>query len=180
MAWTTPRDWSTGEFVNEAMMDTHIRDNFLAMGPHLIVRKPSDESVTSSTTFQADDHLLMAVAANEVWLTRWVVVWTGSTTGDINTRFTFPAGGELTLSALRSDGTGTQTPFMFGYTTSPTAAISSESLASGGLRTFIIFDIQFTNSGTAGNVALEWAQLSSNGTATIVKANSTLWGVKLA
>jgi len=27
MAWTTPRDWSVGEVVTEAMMDTHIKDN---------------------------------------------------------------------------------------------------------------------------------------------------------
>lgn len=27
MAWTTPRDWTTGEVVTEAMMDTHVRDN---------------------------------------------------------------------------------------------------------------------------------------------------------
>lgn len=27
MAWTAPRDWTAGELVTEAMMDTHIKDN---------------------------------------------------------------------------------------------------------------------------------------------------------
>ena len=27
MAWTTPRDWTVGEIVTEAMMDTHVKDN---------------------------------------------------------------------------------------------------------------------------------------------------------
>lgn len=27
MAWTVPRDWTTGEIVTETMMDTHVRDN---------------------------------------------------------------------------------------------------------------------------------------------------------
>lgn len=29
MAWTTPRDWTTGELVTEAMMDTHVKDNLV-------------------------------------------------------------------------------------------------------------------------------------------------------
>ena len=31
MAWTTPRDWTDGELVTEALLDTHVRDNFKAM-----------------------------------------------------------------------------------------------------------------------------------------------------
>lgn len=31
MAWTTPRDWTDGELVTEALLDTHVRDNLLAL-----------------------------------------------------------------------------------------------------------------------------------------------------
>lgn len=31
MAWTTPRDWTNGELVTEAIMDTHVRDNLKAI-----------------------------------------------------------------------------------------------------------------------------------------------------
>jgi hypothetical protein len=37
----------------------------------------------------------------------------------------------------------------------------------------------YTNGGTAGVVTLRWAQNTTAGTTT-VKANSTLWGVKIA
>ena len=31
MAWTTPRTWTTGELVTAAFMNTHVRDNLLAL-----------------------------------------------------------------------------------------------------------------------------------------------------
>ncbi len=31
MAWTTPRDWTDGELVTEALLDTHVRDNLKAL-----------------------------------------------------------------------------------------------------------------------------------------------------
>jgi hypothetical protein len=31
MAWTTPRDWTTGELEDAATFNTHVRDNFLAV-----------------------------------------------------------------------------------------------------------------------------------------------------
>jgi hypothetical protein len=66
MAWTTPRTWTTGEVVTAAMMNTHVRDNLLAlfsrrfphtysvMGtlttsivlPPFFVPEPSQQSVT--------------------------------------------------------------------------------------------------------------------------------------
>lgn len=34
MAWTTPRDWTSGELVTHTIMNTHIRDNFEALKLH--------------------------------------------------------------------------------------------------------------------------------------------------
>lgn len=33
MAWTTPRTWTTNELVTKSIMDTHVRDNLLAILP---------------------------------------------------------------------------------------------------------------------------------------------------
>lgn len=33
MAWTTPRDWTTGELVTSTIMNTHVRDNLNALLP---------------------------------------------------------------------------------------------------------------------------------------------------
>ncbi len=40
---------------------------FQGQGPEVFIVKPTDESVTSFTTFQADDHLQFPIGANEVW-----------------------------------------------------------------------------------------------------------------
>ena len=34
MAFTTPRDWASGELVTHTIMNTHIRDNFEALKLH--------------------------------------------------------------------------------------------------------------------------------------------------
>mgnify|MGYP001592239233 CR=1 FL=1 len=34
MAWTAPRTWVTSELVTAAIMNTHIRDNLLALSTH--------------------------------------------------------------------------------------------------------------------------------------------------
>ena len=34
MAWSTPRDWASGELVTHTIMNAHIRDNFDALSLH--------------------------------------------------------------------------------------------------------------------------------------------------
>ena len=177
MAWTAPRTWSDGELVTKAIMDPHIRDNFLAVGPHLIVRKPSDESVTSSTVEQADDHLILPLLANEVWQFKFFIVYTGATAGDLKIRFTFPTSGDLRLMAIGTDTTDAVNVFFFSTTTSPS---TSRTFGAEAAYRTISAEGVFVNGANAGNLALEWAQVASNATPTTIKANSTLWAVKLA
>lgn len=56
MAWVTPRTWSTSDFVDAPMMNTHVRDNLL----HLHGRRgwmwvPPLASYDGATTFAASD-----------------------------------------------------------------------------------------------------------------------------
>jgi len=181
MAFTVPRTWTDGELVTKAIMDPHIRDNFLSMGPHLIVRKTADESVTSSTVFQADDVLILPVSANEVWKFEFYLLVTAAATGDFKCRWTFPAGGTFSArSANVGFGDATQNT-LWATTTSPATAYAGlASFAANTTATPIVIDGVYVNAGTGGSVTLEWAQDTSNATATVVKANSTLWAVKLA
>ena len=180
MAWTTPRTWTDGELVTKAIMDPHVRDNFLAVGPHLIVRKTADESVTSSTVLQNDDVLLFPVAANEIWLFRLGLVYTGiQATGDIKLAFTFPAAGEIAASAVLRDASGTFVYKDWTGTTTPSSSQIAEAIGATVKRYLPIEGI-FINAGTGGNVTLQWAQGASNATATTMRINSTLWAVKLA
>jgi len=181
MAWTAPRTWTDGELVTAAIMNPHIRDNQLAMGPHLIVRKTIDESVTSSTAFQADDVLTLPVSANEVWQWELFLLATSDSAADIKLRWTFPAGGTFSAQSNNSSGADVVQRVGWATTTSPavewtgTANFNTSTVAS-----MIIVQGIYVNGGTGGNMALEWAQAASSGTPTVVKANSTLWAVKLA
>ena len=177
MAWTAPRTWTDGELVTAAIMNPHIRDNQLAEGPHLIVRKPSDESVTSSTVEQADNDLILPLAANEVWHFKFFIVYTGAAAGDLKIRFTFPTSGDLRLSTIFVDVSDALIFNDISTTTSPTT--SRNFGAAAAYRGFPLEGV-FVNGANAGNLALEWAQVTSNATPTTIKANSTLWAVKLA
>lgn len=179
MAYTEPRDWTAGEFVTEAMMDAHIRDNFRAMGPHLIVRKTSDESVTSNTTLQDDNDLIMSLAANEIWRFDYVLLAEGAA-GAINIGWTFPSGGRISVLSIASTTTGAADLFGRGSSTTPTGVIVDADLIASPDYVPVLLNGVFVNAGTAGSLTLQWAQKISSATPTTVKANSTLWAVKLA
>ena len=179
MAWTAPRTWTDGELVTKAIMDPHVRDNFLAVGPHLIVRKTADESVTSSVVLQNDDVLLMAVAANEIWKFELSLLVTGNATGDFFAAFTFPTSGTISAHSVHNGAGGTVALQLFSSTTSPTSG-RSFGLTNGSPPESILISGVYVNGANAGNLQLQWAQNVSDATATVVKANSTLWAVKLA
>lgn len=183
MAWTTPRTWTDGELVTAAIMDVHVRDNFNAMGPHLIARKTSDQSVTSSTALVDDTALQLTVAANEVWLMHFHLRYQANGTADMKISFAFPAGGVIDAAASGSMANATT---IFADQTWPnlTASDANPLPFSGGgsvsdTRTLLI-DGTYIGAGTAGTVKLRWAQNTSDVTATKVLAQSTLWGCKLA
>jgi hypothetical protein len=180
MAWSTPRTWSAGETLTAANFNTYIRDQQLMMGPHLIVRKTVDESVTSSTTLQNDDVLLLPVGVNEIWQCEFDLLVVGSNAGDLKVAFTFPTGGTISLSSSAVNSADVPDYMIFEATTSPTSSSSFGIIQTSSPPQFISIRGVYVNGGTSGNVQLQWAQVASQGTATTVKANSTLWAMKLA
>ena len=141
--------------------------------PTTFVRKTADESVTSSTAVQDDDHLVLAVVANATYLFDLGLFYTGATAGDIQVGFTFPAGATILWSpnALRVAATATADTIKRNAATSGAAesggAVTGSTQASfprGILRT----------AGTAGNLQVQWAQNASDGTATTLLTDSWL------
>jgi hypothetical protein len=182
MAWTdTIATAVTGDIAPAAMWNA-VRDNFALVGPHLIAKKPADEGPISSTTFQADNDLIAPVGANETWLfiyyTRWVQVIGAN---GPKMRWTFPASAvSATLQYAGRNTAGTFVDFGAHTDTSPfdpgQGWYGPTNNAYGYLAAPIT--IMFVNGANAGNFALEWAP---SGSANLThKANSTLWGVKLA
>jgi hypothetical protein len=178
MAWTAPRTWTDGELVTKAIMDPHVRDNFLAVGPHLIARKTADQSVTSSTVMVNDNHLALTVAANEVWLCQFFLLYQAGTTGDIKIGFTYPTAGEIAFDTAWPAAGGTIAEQTWYDTSSPTPEVSG--FGDGANRhVWPIFGV-YTNGANAGTLQLTFAQQTSDGTASTLKANSSFWAVKLA
>lgn len=163
MAWTEPRTWIVGEVVTAAMLNTHLRDNLNAIGPHVRIRKPTTESVTSSTTLQNDDHFFFSVAANEIWVIQLILILTGSSAGDFSYGWTGPAGATLQNLAALAISVGD----VIAWDYSTTRGVG------GGNTPFLMNELAVIG-GTAGTVQFQWAQAVSNATATNVAANSVL------
>jgi hypothetical protein len=141
----------------------------------LWARKGSDESVTSSATLQNDDSLVVQLEALAAYEFTVVLAWTGNVTGDIKFAFTFPSGGSCYWTASGpSDGdAGYGSTGASRYTANWGSASGTSTSFSGSTSTLgmIIQGVVVTSS-TAGNLQLQWAQATSNGTATVVKAGS--------
>ena len=180
MPWTAPRTWTDGELVTKAIMDPHVRDNFLAV-PHPVVRKTSNQTVTSSTVLVNDTALVLPVLANEVWRFEFDILYDGASAGDIKIAFTFPASGEIVAGGIALDAGGTVTSNAFSGTTTPTASVAYAAFGTGaGNKIFLRIPGVFINAGTGGSLTLQWAQQTSSATATTVYTNSAIWGARLA
>ena len=133
-----------------------------------IVRKTADEIVNNSTVLQNDDHLLFAVAANEVWEIRVAMIVASTAVADFKYAFTVPTGG-----AIYAPG---------GYTTDSDATIAVAVLytANQTMSTTVAVNRRYIGGANAGNVQFQWAQNTAEVSNTKVLANSYIIAHKLA
>ena len=152
--------------------------------PVTYVRKTADESVTSSTVFQDDDHLVFAVGANEVWNVEYMFRFKGATGGDLKLAITYPDSCVISCFSL-GPGSAMGTDAADGNGRWQVIEPASGALCalygcagvtelSGFLRVLV------RNGANAGNIQLQWAQYASSGTATIIYTNSYLVAMRLA
>lgn len=132
--------------------------------------KSGNEGVTSSTTLQNDDHLLLAMAANEEWEGEIVLRIQGEAAGSIKLDFTVPSGtcsyggtgvvigGDAASGSLNTTTVDVGTAIAFAIKISIT--------------TMVVVKFRAVNGATPGNLQLRWAQNASNGTATTVLGGS--------
>jgi len=124
----------------------------------LIVDKSADETVNNSTTFQTDDHLVLAIGVSEIWLYEFEIIWESGGGSDLKVRVTVPSGATGRMSHIAEIVGGS------------TAVLRDQAFATGlnyegqGVSSnFIVskFAVYVVNSTNAGNVQLEWAQDSA-------------------
>jgi hypothetical protein len=136
-------------------------------------RKTADESVTSSTTLQDDDHLTFAIAANEEWVADfWIDGGSALSTTGMKIAINAPAG--ATINAVASIiGNATTAVSISKRTTSIATAIDfTTALTTNMGDGDISLKLWCLNGANAGNITLQWAQSTSNATSLIFRKGS--------
>jgi hypothetical protein len=133
--------------------------------------KTATESLTSNTTLQDDDELIVTVAANSTYELTCMLRYDAATAGDLQFKFVGPAGATGTITCNR---------FNVGAASTGDDTVSSDPIGNvvtaGGLGAGFDTPVAATGllkvAGTAGTFKLQWAQNTSSGTATRIFADS--------
>ncbi len=137
-----------------------------------IVLKSADEDVTSSTMLQDDNDLKFAIAANEDWVFEFFIIWDAPTAADIKFSITIPSGATGEWALGRQVGTGDEEPTYIADAAfgSKLAIVSTANNTKFGAHLWGTV----INGSNAGNVQLQFAQNTSDGTPATVFTNSWL------
>lgn len=150
------------------------------------IRKASAENVTSSTTLQNDDELVLAVGANEKWIVHLkIYVQAGMAAGGFKWTFTLPTGMTANYESHKiydnaaTPGSGAVLyDHEIGQVATTTFSVSAGVLTAGTMVVEIELDLEV--GANAGNVQFQWAQNGSSGTSTSVYLGSYLIARRVA
>lgn len=148
-----------------------------AVLPQSVV-KAADESVTSSTTLQDDNHLILALAANATYIVEGGLFYDGQfNAGNLKMTWSLPASSTLYWSA-NGPATGGTAAYASNAVTSGNITVGT--YGTGGSKTTCQINANISTAGTAGNMTLRWAQDASNATPTTIYAKSWLRAIRIA
>jgi hypothetical protein len=140
------------------------------IGATVTAIKTANETVTSSATLQNDDHLLLPIGASERLRGSIVFSLFANASGGFKFDITAPA------SATGNCAMGGGSAFQSGWVAIGTGfGVTS---AAAQVTYFIVFDI--TNSTTAGDITLRWAQNASLGTGTRINAGAIIQATRVS
>lgn len=136
-----------------------------------IVRKTSPTTRTSTSTLAADPTLTVPIAANQSVIIRGVVYITSGVTPDFKYRITGPSGAsEVRIDTINRAASGSTGPANL-FDTAYHASDQVWTMAAAGSGAVNVY-IEVVNGVTAGNIAFEWAQNTSDASNTTVRQNS--------
>jgi hypothetical protein len=146
-----------------------------------VLTKSATETVTSSTTLQDDDELVVPVDANATYVMTFHLALGSVAAADVNTEYTVPAGasgfkwcqGPPPASTDRENTTMVSAVHNFGTDRryGPTSTTSVPA---------VIEHLLVNTSSTAGNVVFRWAQDTSNATGSVNLAGAFVTWVRVA
>lgn len=144
--------------------------------------KAADQSLASNTALADITDLSFAMAAGETWDFDAVILYDATITGDIQFAVNAPAGATLVNASITGYGAGiTGGSYNATNKHEPLTALNTGVIVGGnnaGFLTPCLLRGTVVNPTNAGNLVLRFAQGTSDATASIVKANSMLWGVR--
>tara|TARA_Y100000114_G_scaffold43216_1_gene38660 strand:- start:10400 stop:12316 length:1917 start_codon:yes stop_codon:yes gene_type:complete len=138
----------------------------------LTVVKGSAQSVSSSTTLVDDDTLTVPVHANQRSAFRATIMYDGPAAGDIKIAFTGPSGSTVTYGPSSGTRINTSDSIVVQGVVTDGTAIELGCNSSGDRCIEIIG--QIATGGTAGNLTLQFAQVTSDATNTRILGTSSL------
>lgn len=144
----------------------------------LFAVKTANESVTSSTTLQNDDHLVLALAASSTYIIDGLLIIDGASTGDFQMDFTKPSGSTNNIYidslAIGASGLGDKGAYLWEDSGTPNFGTITT-----GSHSYVRFT-GLSQVTTAGNLQLRWAQATSTATATRVLTGSWMSARRVA
>jgi hypothetical protein len=153
-------------------------DTKLKLFAPLYVEKSADESLASNTTLQNDDHLVIAGIPVGSWELHgeFFAAGTSASDQDIKLAFTFPTGAlSWSGAGLHVDWTNAANARDVNVEGTVNATTSPTSARSFGLATSANQPIQIKGhlvNSAIGSLQVQWAQVTSNATATVMKQGS--------
>lgn len=139
---------------------------FASVGGIAFVRKTANEGVTSSTTLQNDDHLVVALNANQTYeIEGMLYVATDNNGHDLSLAFTVPTGATMKIGYHSVQENGATVREADVLTSSGTAGTVVDLVTSSDNIIFLSGLVR--TAGTAGDVQLQWSDDNSGGTQTV-------------
>lgn len=153
-------------------------------GQTLYAANTANQTVTSSTTMVNATNMVFSMTANGVYTFTAVLITSGgSAAGDIKFGFTIPTGaqvdyGGIGLADSVTSGTqGSVSTQAYDSQTSPTTFLP---FAVSTAFNQVVITGQCRMSSTGGNFQLQFAQLASNGTGSVLRARSYMTATRVA
>lgn len=150
-----------------------MRDNIIALHDDTTgaAFKTDDESVTSDTTLHDDNTLFFTAGANEIWHVHISIEYTTGAAGDFKFQLTPPSCDQTGYMVYATDepGVGEQVEFLTATCNTPIPVLAG-AITDG----HVYLDAYLLIGAAGGSVNFQWAQNTSNGTATTVGEGSLL------
>ena len=141
----------------------------------VVRRKSADQTVNNDTSLVNDSHLYVNLGANEIWRLELWLLFNSSSVADLKLGWTYPAG--CTAWWWTSE---MMSPVASGSPFTKLAITNTRTISGLGTDTMLEVHAVIMNAATAGLLSLAWAQSTLEETNTIMKANSSLVGHRIA